>query len=63
MLVPTVVSNTFNPRGIVCFKALATTLSQAINMNDLGLKGLQKNTCSNHKKQAQEFAKFLSQEL
>jgi len=63
MLVPTVVSNTFNPRGIVCFKALATTLSQAINMNDLGLKGLQKNTYSNHKKQAQEFARFLSQEL
>lgn len=63
LLVPTKTASTFKPRGVVCFDSLLTTLKQAIEMNDLGLKGLQKNSYDAIKKKNDAFSRFLLQEV
>jgi len=63
LLVPTTAADTFKPAGIVCFDSLMTTLGQAVELNELSLKGLQRNAYAGRRKRIQDFERFLLKEV
>jgi hypothetical protein len=63
LLVPTTATDTLKPAGIVCFDSLMATLGHAAELNELSLKGLQRNAYAGRRKRIQDFERFLLKEV
>jgi hypothetical protein len=63
LIIPTTVSSTSHPIGQVSFLSIFDTLKNAVELSELSLRGLQKNSYEVRKKKAADFGRFLQQEF